>query len=83
MTELRLRLGANILPPLPEGVIEVKPRGEKQWTIRFFFGVVRTVLKYGIQRTGFNNQEKCEMSTGFLAAYKKKLLSGKGRGGRT
>lgn len=38
--------------------------------------MVRTVLKYGIQRTGFNNQEKCEMSTGFLAAYKKKLLSG-------
>jgi hypothetical protein len=37
MTELRLRLGANILPPLPEGVIEVKPRGEKG-LFAFFLG---------------------------------------------
>ncbi len=41
LTELTLRLGALLLPPIPEGVIEVKPRGdtrEKQRTIRFIFG---------------------------------------------
>lgn len=27
LTELTLRLGALLLPPIPEGVIEVKPRG--------------------------------------------------------
>lgn len=67
LTELTLRLGALLLPPIPEGVIGVKPRGdtrEKQRTIRFLFGVG---LSYSnptgriLQRTkilGFNIHEK-------------------------
>lgn len=42
LTELTLRLGALLLPPIPEGVIEVKPRGdtrENKGLFALFLGV--------------------------------------------
>lgn len=56
LTELTLRLCALLLPPIPEGVIGIKPRGdtrEKQRTIRFLGWAFRTQIRTGriIQRT--------------------------------
>lgn len=56
LTELTLRLGALLLPPIPEVVIGVKPRGdtrEKERTIRFLGWAFRTQMRTGriLQRT--------------------------------
>lgn len=58
LTELTLRLGALLLPPIPEGVIGVKPRGdtrEKQRTIRFLgwaFRIQRGELFSALKSSG-------------------------------